>query len=102
MLVDLKENKLAMWAVCEAVASQHELIDKMENIEGEGILKDIKFIVGGVELNFLNVIEAIDKNIDKLINEEAKKLIREKFNDLLDKIEEVENDIVEKFEVYTE
>lgn len=101
MIVDLEKNKLAMWMVCEAVASQHELIDKMDNIgtEGNEILKDIKFIVGGVELNFLNVIEAIDKNVTAMVNKEARELVEKKFDNLIEAIEEAKTIFEEKFDI---
>lgn len=98
MIVDLKENKLAMWAVCEAIGSQHELINKMESIEGEGVLKDIKFIVGGVELDFSNVITAIDKNVMTMINKEAKRLIQEKFNNLIETIDDIKDEVIDKLD----
>lgn len=101
MIVDLKENKLAMWAVCEAIGSQHELIDKMESIETEGekILKEIKFIVGGVELNFLNVIKAIDNNVMFMINKKATELIEEKFDGIINTLEDVKSNIIDKIDI---
>ena len=97
MIVDLDKNGKAMWVVCEAVGSQHELINKMEKIEGNGILQEIKFIVGGVELNFLNVIEAIDKNMSYMVEKEAKRLIEKKFDNLIETIEDVKSSFIEKF-----
>lgn len=99
MIVNLKENKLAMWAVCEAVGSQHELIDKMDKIEGEGILRDIKFIVGGVELNFLNIIDAIDNNVMFMINKRATELIEEKFDGLINTLEDAKNNLIDKIDI---
>lgn len=96
MLVDLRNNELAMWVVCEAVGAQRELIDKMESIEGEGIIKDIKFTVGGVELNFLNVIEAISNNFDAAVNKRAQKLIKNKFDNLIETIDDIKDDVIEK------
>lgn len=98
MIVDLDKEKLVMWAVCTAIGSQHELIDKIEKVEGEGILRDVKFIVGGVELNFLNVIEDINKNIDRMLNKKAKKLIEQKFDNLIDTIEDTKRKFIDNLE----
>lgn len=99
MLVDLSKNELAMWIVCEAIGAQRELIDKMENIKGEGIIKDIKFTVGGVDLNFLNVIEAINNNFDEAVNKEAQKLIKNKFDNLIETIDDIKDEVVEKLNI---
>lgn len=97
MDMELKNIKddIVMWAVCSAIGSQHELIDKMnlKNIDGKTIA-DIKFNVNGVDLDFRKVMEAIESNVDKMVGDKAKELIEENFEDLNKTLEEFKTKIL--------
>lgn len=95
MIVDLDRNKLAMRIVCNAIGSQHELADKMDSVKEGTLLKEIKFIVGGVELNFENVIKAIDRNYDQAVTKAAKELIEEKLSKIDNLLENIHDTINE-------
>lgn len=88
-------NDIVMWAICTAIGSQGELIDKMNRkiIDGK-LVEDIKFNVNGVDLNFRNVMEDIEKNIDRMVEDKAKELIKDKFEGLHESLETMKKNIL--------
>lgn len=102
MIVDLNKNKIGMHIVCMAIGKDHHLVDEMESIENDEpgtrkILKDVKLIVGGVELNFENVVERIDEAYNEALNRRARKMIEEKFDNLDDTLEFIKEKLMSEF-----
>ena len=62
---------------------QNKLLDKVPSTPGK---LDVTLIINGVEFPFLNTMARWDQEIDRLVANEAKKLIREKFLALEDKL----------------
>ena len=86
MKVDLTKDSLAMWVVCSAIAEQHELINKMHT-PNDG-LWDIAFVVNGIELNFVNVINRIDEIHNDMVKKAAGKMYLEEYDRRSDEITE--------------
>lgn len=90
-LVKLEHGTMAMWVVCAAIGKENQLIETMEATE-DG-LKDIKFSVGGVELDFMKVVQRIDEEISKLITLKAQRLLADKYGDLEFEINDIQERI---------
>jgi hypothetical protein len=52
-------------------------------------LKDVKFTVGGIELDFENVVKRIEELFDWEIEEKAKEILSEKYDGLIEEIDEI-------------
>lgn len=72
--------------ICEDVA---------ESAKPDGTY-DVKFSVNGVELDFTDVFTSYDQQMDRIIAEEAEKLISKKFDGLLDSIETTRTEGLQK------
>lgn len=94
MKINLREDRLAMWIVCEAINGEYSLIDKFDHTNmGE---HDIVLTVDGVELNFLNVINRIDAIYDKAVEKAAGRMYVEKFDSRSDEITDELDKILER------
>jgi len=62
--------------------------------------RDVKFSVGGVELDFEKVIKAIEQNFDIAIEERARKIVNEKFDNLLNIIDDVTERVSDQTEMF--
>ncbi|MEG0898392.1 MAG: hypothetical protein RSF40_01600 [Oscillospiraceae bacterium] len=94
MKVNLLEDKLAVWIVCEAIKGEHHIIDKFDNTNcGD---HEILFSVDGVELNFINVINRIDEIFDQSVNKRAGKMYLERYDRRSDEITNELDNIAER------
>lgn len=100
MIVNLLENKLAMWFVCEAIGSQHELIDQFD--KNENCEHDIRFSVDGVELNFEKVINAIKANYDRAVYAKAREIYLSRLEERTIDIECELNEILDRLRIIRE
>lgn len=107
MIIDLKDNKQAMQIICMAIGKEHDLISKMENVDIPNkdskchCYKEVILTVGGIELNFENVVRRINENFNRAVNERAESLINMKFENIkiaLDELEESINDKIYNLE----
>lgn len=76
------------WAFIAILAA-----DKKEHKHNECIEIELKF--DGVEYNFSTIIKRLKEEFDHQIAKEAKKLVKEKFGNLTDKIDNIEKLIEE-------
>lgn len=104
MKIDLScsKNEMVMWAVCEAIGETHELINKMETCQGDNgkTLHNIIFSVGGVELDFAKLIDAIISNVDNLVEKKANEIINSQFVSLIDEIDDLQERVKSKQEEF--
>lgn len=117
MEINLKHEDLAMWVICSAIGKQSELIDKIEKkSEKDSILTDVKLIVGGVELDFNNVVVSLQQNFDiqldkikasvgkeafeKRVADKVKDIIDEKYNSLLGDLYDIQERLESHKEVF--
>ena len=80
-----------MWIVCEAVAGDFDLIDKMK--KNEDGTYPIFFSVGGVELDFDNVVKNIEKSFDLAVQNKAQELLNEKYDGLINELADMQERI---------
>ena len=90
MKVNIMENSMAMRIICESVKGELNLIDQMDHTQ-QGV-HEIKFTVDGVELNFVNFIDSIEKLWDEAVMRCAGKMLLEKSDS---RIEEIETELYE-------
>lgn len=83
-----------MWIVCTAVGEDFNLIDKMKKNEDGSY--PIFFSVGGIELDFDNVVKRIEESFDKAVQNKAQELIDEKYNDLINELCDMQERIKEQ------
>lgn len=94
MKINLNKNTLARRFVLDAIGEQFYLMDKFDhNREGE---HDIVLTVDGVELNFLNIINKIDKIYDEAVTQAAGKMYVEQIDSRSDEIAEELDEILER------
>ena len=94
MKLKIKEDKISLWIICEAIKDNHHLIDQMEWNEDKTI--EVHFTVGGVELDFNNVANRIEELFDKAVADKAKELLNEKYADLFIEIDDIRERIREQ------
>ena len=80
-------NSVAMWVVSAAIGEDFDLIDKMSLDEND--LYDVEFKVGGVELDFNNVVECIAETYENAVNDRAKELLKEKFDTICNEAQSI-------------
>lgn len=84
MKVNIMQDRLAMKIVCMAIGEDTHIIDQFDNTkDGE---HEICLTVDGVELNFLNVINDIDRIFDKAVERRAGEMYLEKYDRRSDEI----------------
>ncbi len=86
----LNDSDIRKWLILEAIGKESDKIDKMKQEDGE---YEVKFIVGGVELDFNNVAKRIEKSLDNTIKDEAINILNNKFVDVIDSIMDIQERI---------
>jgi hypothetical protein len=89
------KEDLCAWLLCELTANNDEL-NKMLNdgdIDVENM--NVTLTIEGVEVDFEWATKLMDESLDRLILEEAKKLITNKMNEFFSKLHKVENNLDE-------
>lgn len=100
-IVNLSKNQLAKTIVLYAINDEvRNNLDKIEVIESENgdLLKDIKLIVGGVELDFERVVKRIGEQFDNAIENRAVDIINEKFQSLSSELDDLQERVTENKE----
>lgn len=87
----LMTEDIRMWIVCEAIGIDHHLIEKMEKNEDGSY--PVFFSVGGVELEFNNVGKRIEECFNDAVIKKAQELLDNKYNDLLNEIDDIQGRI---------
>lgn len=83
-----KHGDMEMWMICTAIGSNHDLISKMKKNPDDSY--PVKFEVGGIELDFSEVANSLDKQIAEMVKEKAESLLNERYNSLLGEIYDIQ------------
>ena len=86
-----KHGDMEMWIICVALKGQHELIDTMKKNEDGSY--PVVFSVGGVELDFSTVAKRVDEQISAMVEEKARELLDQKYDDLMGEIIDIQERI---------
>ena len=86
-----KHGDMEMWMICVAIKGHHELIDKMEKNEDGSY--PVVFSVGGVELDFCEVAKRVDEQISSMVEEKAKELLDDRYEELMGEIIDIQERI---------
>ena len=91
MQIDITKNNVVLWAFCEAIKKERELIKTVQDNSSTENPKsyDVVFTVNGVELNFERVLNQLLSCYNKDVEEKAKKLLTKKYEDLILEMEEI-------------
>lgn len=105
-VVNLSKNRLAMNIVLYALGADEDnasKIDKMEVIESENndLLKDVKLIVGGVELDFENVVKRIGEQFDVAVQDKVTEVLNGKIGDMMNELNDMQQYIEEHKELFS-
>ena len=99
MKIDISKKDVGMWVICEAIGSQHNLIDKIKFDEGH--MLDICLTVGGVELDFSNVAKCINEVFNEAVTAKAQELLTNKYDSLISSINDIQERINEQKERFS-
>ena len=89
--VKLKRDSLEMWLILTSVGKDVDLINQMKKDEDGSY--QVEFNVGGLELDFNNVVERLDKSLDDLVARKATELLQDKYSDIINDIQDIQDRI---------
>lgn len=75
-----------------------ECVGRAEHVFSSKDEYDVKFTIDGIEVDFINVLEFYHSQNDKMIKEEAVKLIQERFAGITEKLDNIETEFIFKME----
>ena len=88
--IKLKTGSMAKWIVVKCVSGYGtDLISKMK-VNEDGTYP-VEFKVCGVELDFERFTERLDKELNEFIDDRAKEILCEKYNNLVREIDEIQD-----------
>lgn len=94
----LTTEDFGSWVVYEAIGKNHNLISEMKrNADGS---YPIFFSVGGVELNFDNVVKRIEECFSDAVANKAQELLDDKYSHLINEIDDIQKRINEQKELF--
>ena len=89
--VDLVANEFALMCVCECIGNDNDKLDKIIDKENNGY--DIEFKINGEELDFLEVIKFLRYNYEHMIEEKAREILKNQFEDIQRKAIEISENL---------
>ena len=102
MLLKIVPDTHAWWILMNAIGDKHYKIDEIlknsPKKNGESYIFDIELRVNGVELNFSNYITEMLNQMDDYIESKAKRLLKNKCEDLIEKFKENCEELTDSFE----
>lgn len=96
MKIDAAKDRMGLWVICEAIGSDRDVFDVMK-IDEEGMI-DVQLIVGGVELDFLNVAKRINEIFDDAVTKKAQELLCDKYDSLINDLENIKERVEDQKE----
>lgn len=86
-----KRDSLEMWLILTSVGKDVDLINQMKKDEDGSY--QVEFKVGGLELDFNNVVERLDKSLDDLVARKATELLQDKYSDIINDMQDIQDRI---------
>ncbi len=85
--IDVINNKMAMFMLCEAIGEDRDVIDFQADENG---LYDVKILFNGQELNVERFVENLQRNYQDEVKKQAADLLSSQYGEILDKIYEIQ------------
>ena len=86
-----KRDSLEIWLILTSVGKDVDLINQMKKDEDGSY--QVEFKVGGLELDFNNVVERLDKSLDDLVARKATELLQDKYSDIINDMQDIQDRI---------
>lgn len=81
--IDVINNKMAMFMICEAIGKDRDKVDFNTDENG---LHDLKIIFNGTELNVEKFIGNLSISYQNAVKKQAAELLRTEYGEILDKV----------------
>ena len=85
--IDVINNKMAMFMLCEAIGEERDVIDFQADENG---LYDVKILFNDQELNVERFIENLQRSYQDAVKKQATTLLSAEYNQILGKIYEIQ------------
>lgn len=85
--IDVINNKMAMFMVCEAIGQDRDVIDIQADENG---LYDVKILFNDQEINLERFIENLQRNYQEAVKKQAADLLSAEYDKMLGKIYEIQ------------
>lgn len=85
--IDVINNKMAMFMVCEAIGQDRDVIDIQADENG---LYDVKILFNDQEINVERFIENLQRNYQEAVKKRAADLLSAEYDKILGKIYEIQ------------
>ena len=85
--IDVINNKMAMFMVCEAIGQDRDVIDIQADENG---LYDVKILFNDQEINVERFIENLQRNYQEAVKKQAADLLSAEYDKILGKIYEIQ------------
>ena len=89
----MKHNDMELWLILAALGEGEQRKNPDTFTRNSDGSLPIKFEVGGVELDFSAVAKRIDESLDYLVKDKAQKLLDDKYSELIDAINNIQENL---------
>ena len=97
--LDVINNKMAMFMVCEAIEQDKDVIDIQADKKG---LYDVKILFNNQELNVERFIENLQRNYQEAVKKQAADLLSAEYDKMLGKIHEIQEALEHHNKIFEE
>lgn len=97
--VDVINNRMAMFMLCEAIGEDRDVIDFQADENG---LYDVKIFFNGQELNVERFIENLQRSYQDAVKKQAADLLSSEYDKMLGKIYEIQEALEHHNKIFEE
>lgn len=97
--IDVINNKMAMFMLCEAIGEDRDVIDFQVDENG---LYDVKILFNDQELNVERFIENLQRNYQDAVRKQAADLLSSEYGEVLGKIYEIQEALKHHNKIFEE
>lgn len=97
--IDVINNKMAMFMLCEAIGEDRDTIDIKADENG---LYDIKILFNGQELNVERFLENLHRSYQEAVRKQAADLISAEYDKILGKVYEIQEALEHHNKIFDE
>ena len=97
--IDVINNKMAMFMLCEAIGEDRDVIDFQTDENG---LYDVKILFNDQELNVERFIENLQRNYQDAVRKQAADLLSAEYDKILGKVYEIQEALEQHNKIFEE